>query len=209
MKMLVDERIREFVKKVASDSPTPGGGSVAALCGALSGSLTAMVCNLTIGREKYEDVRSEMEKALDDSSSIVERLIELVDEDSEAYQSVIAALRLPKETDEEKGNRMAAMQNALRRAIAAPTEVMELSLEAMKVAYLVARKGNKSAVSDAGSAAMLAFAALHAAMMNVRINLKELEDDDFKANMKERLSEMEEEAELLRLDVVTEVSSKL
>jgi formiminotetrahydrofolate cyclodeaminase len=209
MKMLVDERIREFVKKVASDSPTPGGGSVAALCGALSGSLTAMVCNLTIGREKYEDVRSEMEKALDDSSSIVERLIELVDEDSEAYQSVIAALRLPKETEEEKGNRMAAMQNALRRAIAAPTEVMELSLEAMKVAYLVARKGNKSAVSDAGSAAMLAFAALHAAMMNVRINLKELEDDDFKANMKERLSEMEEEAELLRLDVVTEVSSKL
>lgn len=209
MKMLVDERIRDFVKRLASDSPTPGGGSAAALCGALSGSLSAMVCNLTIGKEKYEDVRSEMEKALNDSSSIIERLMELVDEDSEAYQSVIAALRLPKENEDERRKRMDAMQNALRRAIAVPTEVMELSLEAMKVAYLVTRKGNRSAVSDAGSAAMLAFASLHAAMMNVKINLKEVEDKDFKDSVKERLSEMEEEAELLRLDVVNEVDSKL
>ncbi|MCK4444337.1 MAG: cyclodeaminase/cyclohydrolase family protein, partial [Thermoplasmata archaeon] len=98
MKMLVDEKVREFVKLVASGSPTPGGGSVAALCGALSGSLSAMVCNLTIGKGKYEEVRLEMERALEDSSKIVERLIELVDEDSESYKSVVAALRLPKET---------------------------------------------------------------------------------------------------------------
>lgn len=207
--MLVDEKLREFVKMVASDAPTPGGGSVAALCGALSGSLSAMVCNLTIGKGKYDEVRSEMEKALEDSSRTVERLIELVDEDAEAYKSVIAALRLPKETEEEKQKRMDAMQNALRRAIAAPTEVMELSLEAMRIAYLVTRKGNKSAVSDAGSAAMLAFAALHAAMMNVKINLKEIQDEEFRGSVKEHLSEMEEEAELLRLDVITEVDSKL
>ncbi len=209
MIMLVDENLREFVKMVASDSPTPGGGSVAAICGALSGSLSAMVCNLTIGKGKYEEVRSEMEKVLEESSKIVERLVELVDEDSESYKSVIAALRLPKETDEERQKRREAMQNALRRAIAAPTEVMELSLEAMRIAYTVSRKGNEAAVSDAGSAAMLAFAALHAAMMNVKINLKEIQDEEFKASVKEHLTEIEEEADRLRLDVIAEVNSKL
>jgi len=209
MNMLVDEKIREFVKSVASSSPTPGGGSVAALCGALSGSLTAMVCNLTIGKSKYDEVRPEMENALENASRLVERLIELVDEDAEAYKSVIAALRLPKETEDEKEKRMEAMQNALRRAIAAPTEVMELSLEAMRIAYLVVRKGNEGALSDSGSGAMMAFAALHAAMMNLRINLKEIQDEEFREDIMEKLKEMEEEAELLRSDVITEVSSKL
>lgn len=209
MKMLVDEKLREFVRFVASSSPTPGGGSVAALCGALSGSLTAMVCNLTIGKEKYEEVRPEMERALEDSSKLVERLIELVDEDAESYNSVVAALRLPKETEDDRRKRMESMQNALRRAIAVPTEVMELSLEALRIAYLVSRKGNVSAVSDSGSAAMIAYAALRAAMMNVRINLKEIEDDEFREMVSERLRETEGEAEILRSDVITEVNSKL
>jgi formiminotetrahydrofolate cyclodeaminase len=207
--MLVDERIRDFVKTVASSSPTPGGGSVAALCGALSGSLTAMVCNLTIGKDKYDEVRPEMERALNDSSKLAQRLIELVDEDAQAYKSVIAALRLPKETDEEREKRMEAMQNALRRAIAVPVEVMELSLEAMRTAYVVVRKGNEGAISDSGSGALVAFAALYAASMNVKINLKEIQDKDFKNEVTEKLEEMEEEAELLRSDVLTEVNSKL
>lgn len=207
--MLVDDTVRDFVKSVASSSPTPGGGSVAALCGALSGSLTAMVCNLTIGRDKYDDVRPEMERALEDSSKLVERLTELVDEDAQAYTSVVAALRLPKGTDEEKGKRMEAMQNGLRRAIAVPVEVMELSLEAIRLAYLVVRKGNEGALSDSGSGAMLAFAALHAASMNVKINLKEIQDQEFKNEVAEKLGEMEEEAELLRSEVLTEVNLKM
>lgn len=207
--MLVDENIRDFIKSVASSSPTPGGGSVAALCGALSGSLTAMVCNLTIGRDKYDDVRSEMERTLEDSSKLVERLTQLVDEDAQAYASVVAALRLPKGTDEEKGKRMEAMQNGLRRAIAVPVEVMELSLEAIRLAYLVVRKGNEGALSDSGSGAMLAFAALHAASMNVKINLKEIQDQEFKNEVAEKLGEMEEEAELLRSEVLTEVNLKM
>jgi formiminotetrahydrofolate cyclodeaminase len=207
--MLVDETVRDFVRSVATSSPTPGGGSVAALCGALSGSLTAMVCNLTIGKDRYDDVRAEMERALDDSSKLVERLTELVDEDAQAYKSVTVALRLPKETDEEKVQRMEALQNGLRRAIAVPVEVMELSLETMRLSYLLVRKGNESAVSDSGSGAMLGFAALHAASMNVKINLKEIQDEEFKEEMTEKLTEMEEEAELLRTDVLTEVSSRL
>ncbi|MCK5291867.1 MAG: cyclodeaminase/cyclohydrolase family protein [Thermoplasmata archaeon] len=207
--MLVDEKVRDFIRSVASSSPTPGGGSVAALCGALSGSLTAMVCNLTIGRDKYDDVRPEMERALEDSSKLVERLTELVDEDAQAYTSVVAALRLPKGTDEEKGKRMEAMQNGLRRAIAVPVEVMELSLEAIRLAYLVVRKGNEGALSDSGSGAMLAFAALHAASMNVKINLKEIQDQEFKNEIAEKLGEMEEEAELLRSEVLTEVNLKM
>lgn len=207
--MLVDEKVRDFIRSVASSSPTPGGGSVAALCGALSGSLTAMVCNLTIGRDKYDGVRPEMERALEDSSKLVERLTELVDEDAQAYTSVVAALRLPKGTDEEKGKRMEAMQNGLRRAIAVPVEVMELSLEAIRLAYLVVRKGNEGALSDSGSGAMLAFAALHAASMNVKINLKEIQDQEFKNEIAEKLGEMEEEAELLRSEVLTEVNLKM
>ncbi len=207
--MLVDENIRDFIRSVASSSPTPGGGSVAALCGALSGSLTAMVCNLTIGRDKYDDVRPEMERTLEDSSKLVERLTQLVDEDAQAYASVVAALRLPKGTDEEKGKRLEAMQNGLRRAIAVPVEVMELSLEAIRLAYLVVRKGNEGALSDSGSGAMLAFAALHAASMNVKINLKEIQDQEFKNEVAEKLGEMEEEAELLRSEVLTEVNLKM
>lgn len=207
--MLVDENIRDFIRSVASSSPTPGGGSVAALCGALSGSLTAMVCNLTIGRDKYDDVRSEMERTLEDSSKLVERLTQLVDEDAQAYASVVVALRLPKGTDEEKGKRLEAMQNGLRRAIAVPVEVMELSLEAIRLAYLVVRKGNEGALSDSGSGAMLAFAALHAASMNVKINLKQIQDQEFKNEVAEKLGEMEEEAELLRSEVLTEVNLKM
>ncbi|MEE9116069.1 MAG: cyclodeaminase/cyclohydrolase family protein [Thermoplasmata archaeon] len=207
--MLVDDTVRDFVKSVASSSPTPGGGSVAALCGALSGSLTAMVCNLTIGRDKYDDVRPEMERALEDSSKLAERLTQLVDEDAQAYASVVTALRLPKGTDEEKGKRMEAMQNGLRRAIAAPVEVMELSLEAIRLAFLVVRKGNEGALSDSGSGAMLAFAALHAASMNVKINLKQIQDQEFKDEVAEKLGEMEEEAELLRSEVLTEVNLKM
>jgi formiminotetrahydrofolate cyclodeaminase len=207
--MLVDEKVRDFIKSLASSSPTPGGGSVAALCGALSGSLTAMVCNLTIGKDKYDDVRSEIERTLEDSSKLVERLTELVDEDAQAYDSVVAALRLPKGTEEEKEKRMEAMQNGLRRAIAVPVEVMELSLEAMRLSYLVVRKGNEGALSDSGSGAMLAFAALHAASMNVKINLKQIQDQEFKDEISEKLGEMEEEAELLRSEVLTEVNMKL
>ncbi len=207
--MLVDEKVRDFIRSVASSSPTPGGGSVAALCGALSGSLTAMVCNLTIGRDKYDDVRPEMERALEDSSKLVERLTELVDEDAQAYASVVTALRLPKGTDEEKGKRLEAMQNGLRRAIAVPVEVMELSLEAIRLAYLVVRKGNEGALSDSGSGAMLAFAALHAASMNVKINLNQIQDQEFKDEVAEKLGEMEEEAELLRSEVLTEVNLKM
>ncbi|MEE9224171.1 MAG: cyclodeaminase/cyclohydrolase family protein [Thermoplasmata archaeon] len=207
--MLVDDTVRDFIRSVASSSPTPGGGSVAALCGALSGSLTAMVCNLTIGRDKYDDVRPEMERALEDSSKLAERLTQLVDEDAQAYASVVVALRLPKGTDEEKGKRMEAMQNGLRRAIAAPVEVMELSLEAIRLAYLVVRKGNEGGLSDSGSGAMLAFAALHAASMNVKINLKQIQDQEFKDEVAEKLGEMEEEAELLRSEVLAEVKLKM
>lgn len=207
--MLADQKVREFLKSVCTSSPTPGGGSVAALCGALSASLSAMVCNLTIGKDKYKDVRKEMERVLADSSSLVERLTELIDEDAEAYESVIASLRLPKETEEEKDKRIEAMQSAFRRAIAVPYEVMELALEAMRMAHTVARKGNEGAVSDSGSGAMMAFASLHAASMNVKINLKEIKDKEFTEDVEGKLRKMEEEADLLRSDVMMEVESKL
>lgn len=206
--MLADQKLREFLKSVSASSATPGGGSVAALCGALSASLSAMVCNLTIGKDKYKDVREEMERVLAYSSRLVERLTELIDEDAEAYNSVIAALRLPKETDEEKEKRIKAMQSAFRRAIAVPHEVMELALEAMRMAHTVARKGNEGAVSDSGSGAMMAYAALHAASMNIKMNLKEIKDTEFREEVEEKLKAMEEEADLLRVDVMAEVESK-
>jgi glutamate formiminotransferase/formiminotetrahydrofolate cyclodeaminase len=160
-----------FLGELASDSPTPGGGSVAALCGALGAALNSMVANLTIGKKKYADVEDDMKKTLAGAETLRMELTQMIDEDAAAFNKVMAALKMPKETDAEKAVRTEKLQQALVDAATVPLAVMEMCLGVVKMARPVAERGNANAVSDAGVAALVARAGVHAAGLNVLINL--------------------------------------
>jgi len=171
--------IHAFLDDLASSSPAPGGGSVAALSGALGSALTSMVCNLTIGKKKYADVDEEMKKVLGQAEHLREQFTELVERDTHAFNKVMEAFALPKETDPQKALRAAAIREATKEATLVPLEVMKHCIDALALAQTVAAKGNANSVSDAGVSAIMLHAALEAAALNVRINLKRLNDPDF------------------------------
>ncbi|HSQ75279.1 MAG TPA: cyclodeaminase/cyclohydrolase family protein [Bacteroidota bacterium] len=168
-----------FLEDLASSSPAPGGGSVAALSGALGSALTSMVCNLTIGKKKYADVEEEMKKVLAQSEHLREQFTGLVERDTHAFNKVMEAFALPKETDPQKALRAAAIREATKEATLVPLEVMKHCIDALALAQTVAAKGNANSVSDAGVSAIMLHAALEGAALNVRINLKNLNDPDF------------------------------
>jgi len=163
--------LNDFLSELASDSPTPGGGSVAALAGALAAALTSMVANLTIGKKKYADVQDDVQAVLKKTEGLRLELSELMQEDAAAFDKVMVAMKLPKETDEEKAKRADALQAALVDAAMVPLAVMEKCVEVIALAKVAAEKGNKNAVSDAGVAALMGRAGAHAAKLNVMINL--------------------------------------
>jgi len=173
--------LTNFLADLASDTPTPGGGSVAALSGALGAGLTSMVSNLTIGKKKYADVEDDMKGALESAESLRLELTRLIEEDAAAFDGFMKALKLPKESDEEKAKRRAAMQQALVDAASVPLVVMEKCVLVIDVAMVAADKGNPNAVSDAGVAALVARAGAHAARLNVLINLGGITADEHAA----------------------------
>ena len=177
--MASKQTLRMFLDELASSSPAPGGGSVAALSGALGAALTSMVCNLTIGKKKYADVDEEMKKVLAQAEHMREQFTELVERDTHAFNKVMEAFALPKETDPQKALRAAAIREATKEATLVPLEVMKHCIDALALAQTVAAKGNANSVSDAGVSAIMLHAALEAAALNVRINLKRLNDPDF------------------------------
>jgi formiminotetrahydrofolate cyclodeaminase len=177
--MLTTKSVQEFLDELASSSPAPGGGSVAALAAALGTGLTAMVCRLTIGKKKYVDVQSEMERILTEAEELRARATQLVDEDTEAFQGVMAAFGLPKETPEQQERRTLAIQQATKRATIVPLKVMQVCEAGIELARRVAEKGNKNSISDAGVAALMLHAACTGAAMNVRINLGGIRDESF------------------------------
>jgi formiminotetrahydrofolate cyclodeaminase len=170
--------LNDFLSELSSDSPTPGGGSVAALSGALAAALASMVANLTVGKKKYADVQGEIEAVLAKTEGLRLELTQLMDEDAAAFDKVMVAMKLPKETDEEKAARTEAMQAALVDAAMVPLAVMEKCVEVIGLAQVAAEKGNKNAVSDAGVAALMGRAGAHAAKLNVMINLGWITDPE-------------------------------
>jgi formiminotetrahydrofolate cyclodeaminase len=163
--------LTDFLSDLASDSPTPGGGSVAALAGALAAALTSMVSNLTIGRKKYADVEGDVKAVLTKTEGLRLELTELMGEDAAAFDKVMAAMKLPKDTEDEKARRTEALEAALVDAAMVPLAVMEKCVDVIGLAREAAEKGNRNAVSDAGVAALMARAGAHAARLNVLINL--------------------------------------
>lgn len=174
-----EQSLQDFLDALASESSTPGGGGAAALTGSQAAALISMVINFTIGREKYADVEEEMQHYLNHSEQLRQELLDLVDRDAVAFQAVSACYGMPRATAEEKSARTAALQEALRGATEVPFSIADKSLILLQLVKPVAEKGNNNVVSDAASAAHLAFAAALSALVNVHINLKYIKDSAY------------------------------
>jgi formiminotetrahydrofolate cyclodeaminase len=170
-----------FIPALASGEPTPGGGSAAALAGALGAALAAMVSRLTVGRPKYAAVDAQMQRAIVDADTLRSRLLQLVDEDAAAYDQVRAAYRLPKDTPEQQAVRAVTVQQALQGATRTPLATVDACLAVMRLAEQVVTSGNPNASTDGAVGALLAHAGLRGAALNVRINLGGIDDPAFVA----------------------------
>lgn len=182
--------IPAFVEELASNSPAPGGGSVAALGGALAAGLASMVAELTLGRKKYADVQGEMEDLAAKGKKLARDLLVAIDTDTESFNSFMEAMKLPKETDAEKAARREAMQEAAKLTAEVPLKTLEMCCEAEELAFKAVSMGNTNAVTDGGSAGMFAFAAGTAAAYNVRINLMGIKDEAYVADMSAKVKEL-------------------
>lgn len=183
----IESSLTDFTAELASAAPAPGGGSAAALSGALGASLIAMVCRLTIGRKNYQAVSAEFEAILPRAEELRVVLLDLIQADAAAYTQVIDAYQLPKETDEQKAARTTAIQNALKRAAEIPMRVAEACAQVLQLSETTAAHGNKNAASDAGAGALLAEAGFRAAALNVEINLHLIQDHDYVLMMRSKL----------------------
>lgn len=189
--MLTDLTVKDFLNKLAGSDPVPGGGSVAALNGALASALAAMVANLTLGKKKYEEVQDLMQAIADEAEALMTDFVADVDRDSEAYDRVFACFKMPKETDEQKAARSVAIQEATRHAAQVPMDVARRACALMPRMTEVALKGNANAVTDACVAMMSARNAVLAALLNVRINLTSLKDKALAEAMQAEANELE------------------
>jgi formiminotetrahydrofolate cyclodeaminase len=176
--------LKVFLDALSGDSPAPGGGSAAAASGAMGAALVSMVCRLTIGKKKYADVQNQVQAILEKSEALRIKLTSLVDEDIQAFEQVMAAYRLPKESEAEQASRRAAVQSALKSATLIPMETARACAEVLGLSDAVADIGNANAVSDAGVASALAAAGLRGAALNVLTNLGSLEDVAFAGEAK-------------------------
>ena len=188
--MYVDQPIRHFLDKLASKSPEPGGGSVAALTGALGAGLVSMVCSLTLGKEKYKDVQPQIEALIKESESLRSEMQDLIQKDTEAYGALSEVYKMPKATDAEKAARTAKMQEALKKACQVPFEIGVKSLDVAKLALRAAEIGNVGAVSDAGVAVLLAQACAQSAALNVKINVNSIKDDAYNKETWSRMQDV-------------------
>jgi formiminotetrahydrofolate cyclodeaminase len=194
MSRLVSLSVADFAAALASDAPAPGGGSAAAAGGAIGAGLLAMVVRLTLGKEKYRDAWKDLEPLVGRLDDARVKLLELVDEDTRAFDGVMAARRLPKETDAEKALRKRAIDEANVLATTVPMQTAFFAHEALKTALLVLEKGNPNAASDAWAGALASWAAVLAALANVRINLPGVADADLQRGFREDADAMEKTA---------------
>jgi glutamate formiminotransferase/formiminotetrahydrofolate cyclodeaminase len=173
---LVSMTLREFADETSTESPAPGGGSVAALCGGLAASLTAMVAALTHAKKGMEDRRESMDRTARAAQEHKDAFLQAIDDDTAAFNRVMDAIRLPRKTEEQKAARQQAMEEANKGATAIPLQVLGRCVEILPLIAEAASRGNPASLSDAGVAAVTASAAAEGAYMNVRINLSGIDD---------------------------------
>ncbi len=199
--IMTDMTVRAFSEKLASNAPAPGGGSAAALSGALGAALISMVCRLTQGKEKYAEFESLVMDTVTKSDELMNALLGGIQKDTNAFDGVIAAFGLPKGTDAEKAARTEAIQKAYKEAIVSPETTAEDCLAVMRLAKSLLYKSNKSAASDLTVGALQAFAGLSGALENVAINLPSIKDTAYVAKKREWMKLVEDEGMKLLKEV--------
>jgi len=207
--MLTSLSVADFLQEIASNSPAPGGGSVSALAASLGAALTSMVCHLTIGKKKYADVQEEIEKTLKQSEELSVQFNAIIDEDTIAFNKVMVAYGLPKETEEQKTKRTAEIQIAIKMATLIPLKLMELCIEALELVKILIIKGNQSSLSDTGVAALMLHAGCEGAALNVKINLGSLSDADFVSQTKTKVEHYRTSLETSSSDILASVNKQL
>tara|TARA_B100000767_G_C19671123_1_gene495330 strand:- start:253 stop:882 length:630 start_codon:yes stop_codon:yes gene_type:complete len=200
--------VREFQAALASSSPTPGGGTAAAIALGQASALTIMVCDLTIGKEKWQEGWNVAEEALTSSVRIMTRAGELADEDSDAFDAVMDSFKLPKDSDEDKDARRNAIRNATLVATEIPHETAKLALDLLRHLPDLASKGNANAVSDVGVAGLLASAACKGALFNVDINIGSL-PEDMAMGIRASAPEILEESRILSREIMDVVKDRI
>jgi formiminotetrahydrofolate cyclodeaminase len=207
--MLTSLSITDLLDEIASNSPAPGGGSVSALAASLGSALTSMVCRLTIGKKKYTDVQPEIEEVLKRSEELRAQFNAIINEDTAAFNNVMAAYSLPKETEEQKTKRTEEIQEALKTATLIPLKLIGLCIEAMKLVKLLVVKGNQSSLSDAGVAGLVLHAGCEGAALNVKINLGSLNDAHFVNQIKTKLEQNLTSLKMITSDIEATVNKNL
>ncbi|MCL2221483.1 MAG: cyclodeaminase/cyclohydrolase family protein [Oscillospiraceae bacterium] len=206
---LVNRTITDFSEVLASEAPAPGGGSTAALSGALGASLILMVTSLTIGKEKYAAHETLMREAAENVETMRQNLLSLIDRDTEAFDAVSAVFKMPKNTDEEKKERSAAMQAALKACTLTPFEVIECSLAVLEQAEKMCGKYNTNAASDLGVAALSLKTATEGAWLNMLINLDGIKDEEFVTTYRQNGEKLMSKATALADKIYHEIEKQL
>ena len=207
--ILTSMKITKFMDELASDSPAPGGGSVAALCGALSASLASMVANLTFGKKGYTKHDEVMDEVAVKAQELKMKLVDYVDKDTEAFNKVMEAFGMPKKTEEQQAARDSAIDEANKGAALVPFDVLSLMPEVINLARTVAQDGNKNLTPDAGVAGLTSALAARGAAYNVRVNLQSLPDDDFSRKLKEDTDKILGEVDAVAAEIKEIIEGRL
>lgn len=203
--MFGDMSIVKFMEETASKNPVPGGGSIAALGAGVSAALVGMVAGLTVGKKGFEDVEGRMAEIIEETAKERVNFIELIDTDSDAFNKVMSAFKLPKETDEDKKVRSAAIQEGYKTAAQVPLGIAKSAFKLLNLAEEVIEKGNQNAVTDGAVAAMMARTAVLSALYNVKINLGSIKDENFVDEVSKQVEDIESKVNLKEKEILDKV----
>jgi len=207
--MYLDQPLRSFLEDTASKTPTPGGGSVAALVGSLGAALLCMVGNFTLGKPKFEKVERDIREILKEADKLKEELSLLIQKDIEVYARFSQTSRMPRDTSELKEKRRQALQIALKNATEVPLSTAKLALRLIELAQLLLSKGNPNLITDVGVGVLLADAALQSAALNVQINLGYIKDEEFIKRTNSVISSMLSQGQEIKGKVIKGVRDAL
>jgi len=213
MSLLMDMTLRDYSDVLASSEPAPGGGSTAALSGVLGAALTMMVVNLSVGKKNYESldekIKSEFIKEAENVKALQKELSGLVDEDTKAFNKFMEAVKLPKDTEEQKQLRAGKMQEASLYALQVPLKTAECCFRLLENQGNIARYGNRNAVSDVGVGTLLALSGLEGAILNVNINLPGIEDEAIRSEAYDKCRRLSVEGRKLHSEILDIVNLRI
>ncbi|MDR7871399.1 MAG: cyclodeaminase/cyclohydrolase family protein [Tissierellaceae bacterium] len=211
--MLIEKSLKDYILETSTGNPTPGGGSVAALAGSLGSALTQMVGNLSFDKKSFTQLDDDIKKELEENFIVLKEKMEIIskiiDEDSIAFDGVMTAFKMPKDTEDEKNIRSNAIQEGYKHALEVPLRCAKECLEVLKLQSVFANYGNINAITDVGVGVLLAHSGLEGALFNVRINLLSIKDEDYKSRINNEMNQIFEEGNKLKEEMLKIVYERL